>query len=130
MYNSNKKKRILIIDDEVDLANSLRDLFLDEYHEVDIAFNGNEGILFQRKNPYNLIITDIVMPEMDGIEVIIKVKESAVDTKIIAISGGGYFNSREYLSMALQLGASMAFTKPFSANDIKEAVNQLLNTAE
>jgi DNA-binding response OmpR family regulator len=121
------KGRILIIDDDVDFAHLLRDMLLAENYEVDVAYDGVKGILFQNKNPYNLIVTDIVMPDMDGIEVILQVKKSAHDTKLIAISGGGYFQSQDYLFMAKQLGASMVFSKPFCAADFKKAISQLLN---
>lgn len=129
MLNLNKykvKNRILIIDDDVDFAHTLRDMLLAENYEVDVAYNGVNGMFYQNKNPYNLIVTDIVMPDMDGIEVILKVKQSSADTKLVAISGGGYFHSHDYLFMAKQLGASMVFSKPFCTSDFKQGISQLL----
>jgi DNA-binding response OmpR family regulator len=133
MYDLNQqepKKRILIIDDDQDLTSSLMEIMLEEGYEVDIANNGREGIRKQSQNPYNLIITDIIMPEEDGLEVIMWVKKTDPNTKLIAISGGGYFDSREYLIMAKELGASVILCKPFEISTLVASVKKLLCISE
>ena len=67
---TNNTHRILIVDDDRELAQSLKEILLDEGFSVDTACNGREGVRLQNANPYNVIITDIVMPEEDGLEVI------------------------------------------------------------
>lgn len=129
MFETNKTKmrtRILIIDDDEELVESLREVLKHEGYEVDVAWNGREGIRLQGINPYNLIITDIIMPEEDGLEVIMWVKSSHPKTKLIAISGGGYFDSREYLIMAKELGAKLVLIKPFEVSALKIGIKKLL----
>jgi DNA-binding response OmpR family regulator len=130
MFETNNTKsqiRILIIDDDEELVESLKEVLVHEGYDVDFAWNGREGIRLQGINPYNLIITDIVMPEEDGLEVIMWVKSTHPNTKLIAISGGGYFDSREYLIMAKELGAKMVLIKPFEVAELKMGIKKLLD---
>ncbi|MBN1990994.1 MAG: response regulator [Bacteroidales bacterium] len=120
------EKRILIIDDDADLATSLRDLITIEGYQVTIARNGKVGLDLQGKTPFDLVITDIVMPENDGLEVIISLRCNYPQTKVIAMSGGGYVNSRDYLLMAKELGASMALSKPFEFHLLQSEIRRLL----
>lgn len=124
------KKRILILDDDQELATSLRELIADDEYEIDIAGDGREGIRLQSSTPYDLIVTDIVMPEEDGLQVIMWVKQSFPQTKLIAISGGGYFDSRDYLLMAKELGASFVLCKPFEIKTLKAGIRRLLDIKE
>ena len=120
------EKRILIIDDDADLATSLRDLITIEGYQVTIARDGKVGLDLQGKTPFDLVITDIVMPENDGLEVIISLRCNYPQTKVIAMSGGGYVNSRDYLLMAKELGASMALSKPFEFHLLQSEIRRLL----
>jgi DNA-binding response OmpR family regulator len=124
------QKRILVIDDDHELAFSLREILINEGFNADVAGNGREGIHLHNASPYDLIITDIVMPEEDGLEVIMWIKSSYPETKIIAISGGGYFDSRDYLIMAKELGASIVHCKPFEIKSLVAGVKRLLNVTE
>ena len=81
----------------------------------------------QGRYPFDLVITDIVMPENDGLEVIIALRCNYPETKVIAMSGGGYVNSRDYLLMAKELGASMALSKPFEYNILQSEIRRLLS---
>ena len=105
--------RILIIDDEVQILNMLRQMLEGEGYEVIDAPNGKEGIRRYRENPADLIITDILMPEKEGIETIQELKRDFPDIKIIAMSGGGRLDPKQYLSMAKSFGAQYTFTKDF-----------------
>lgn len=118
--------RLLIIDDDVDLALSLKEILQTYGFSVEIAYNGREGIVMQKKNQYDLIITDIIMPEMDGLEVIMWVRVNSPTTKIIVVSGGGYFDSMDYLKMAKELGAHCVIQKPFEIDRIKFEIERLL----
>ena len=123
-------KKVLILDDDLELAQSLKEILSDEGYQVDVASNGREGIRLQSANPYDLIVTDIVMPEEDGLEVIMWVKESYPETKLVAISGGGYFDSRDYLLMAKELGASFVLCKPFEVKTLKAGIKRILDVKE
>jgi DNA-binding response OmpR family regulator len=123
-------KRILVIDDDHELAFSIKEVLENEDFKVDVAGDGREGIRLQNNLPYDLIITDIVMPQEDGLEVIMWVRANYSTTKLIAISGGGYFDSRDYLIMAKELGASIVFSKPFEVNSLILGVNKLMSNTE
>jgi DNA-binding response OmpR family regulator len=128
--NNPYQVRILVIEDDIELAFSLREVLIEEGFEVDVANNGKEGIRLQSAEPYNLIITDIIMPEEDGLEVIMWVRKTFPETKLIAVSGGGYFDSRDYLLMAKELGASLVLCKPFEINSLLAGIKRLLNINE
>ena len=81
--------RILVIDDEELARFTLREILEAAGHEVIEASNGNEGTAFQRANPCDVVITDMIMPEKEGLETIVELKGEYPDLKIIAISGGG-----------------------------------------
>jgi len=92
--------RILIIDDEPQLLDMLGQTFEREGYDIVKASNGKEGIKLYRENPVDLIITDIIMPEKEGIETIFELRKDFPDLKIIAISGGGRIEPEEYLDIA------------------------------
>jgi DNA-binding response OmpR family regulator len=104
--------RILIIDDDVQILNMLRQTLEREGHAVVDAPDGNEGLRLFRENPTDLIITDLIMPEKEGIETIMELRRDFPDVKIIAISGGGRLDPGQYLSIAKSFGAQYTFTKP------------------
>ncbi|MCD6201173.1 MAG: response regulator [Bacteroidales bacterium] len=119
-------QRIIVIDDEPYILLMLKKMLEKEGYEVDMATNGVEGIELYHKNGANLIITDIVMPEKEGLETIMNLKGENPDLKVIAISGGGRVDSREYLHSAQLLGAEKIFPKPFKKDEIVRAVKELL----
>lgn len=118
--------KIIVIDDEPYILLMLKKMLEKEGHLVDMATNGVEGIELYHKNGADLIITDIVMPEKEGLETIINLKTENPSLKVIAISGGGRVDSREYLHSAKLLGAERIFQKPFKKDEIVQAVNELL----
>jgi DNA-binding response OmpR family regulator len=119
--------KILVIDDEPAILLMLKKMLEKAGHEVDIASNGNEGIILFEKNKHNLLITDIIMPEKEGMETIIELHKKYPGLKIIAISGGGRINSEGYLPGAKLLGANMIFQKPLIQKEFLVAVATLLN---
>jgi DNA-binding NtrC family response regulator len=118
--------RILIIDDDVQILNMLRQTLEREGYDVLKASNGKQGIRLYREEPVDLIITDIIMPEKEGIETILELKRDYPDVKIIAISGGGRIGPEEYLDMAEKLGAQRTFIKPVERKQLLNAVRNLL----
>ena len=119
--------RILVIDDEPYILMMLKKMLEKVGHEVDMAINGEEGMELFNKFHADLIITDIVMPEKEGLETIRELKRKHPELKVIAISGGGRVDSKEYLESARLFGASRIFKKPFKQKEIIDAVEELLS---
>lgn len=109
--------KLLIIDDERGIRNTLREILSDEGHEVDVAENGKQGLEMAQAKTFDLIFSDIKMPEMDGLEVLKALKdgEEAIDTPIVMISGHG---DVETAVQALKLGAYDFLLKPLDLNRI------------
>lgn len=119
-------KRILIIDDEQIVLEVLRKILELEGYEVVTAFNGAEGIELFRQKPCDLVITDMVMPEKDGLQTILDLRKETPDLAIIAMSGGGTISKERYLAVAGYLDGIITITKPFSMESITGAVAKLL----
>lgn len=119
-------KRILIIDDEQIVLEVLRKILELEGYEVVTAFNGAEGIEVFRQKPCDLVITDMVMPEKDGLQTILDLRKETPDLAVIAMSGGGTISKERYLAVAGYLDGIITITKPFSLESITGAVAKLL----
>jgi CheY-like chemotaxis protein len=118
---------ILIIDDEPQMRRLVTRILKGAGHAVHEAKDGQAGIkLFREVRPL-LVITDIVMPDMEGIELIRTLRQEAPNLLILAISGGS--NLALYLRSATALGATAALPKPFAADELLTAVSDLLNHA-
>ena len=118
---------ILIIDDDPMIRNLLSQFFALEGYTTAGAENGKVGLKMYQDHPADLIVTDMLMPEMDGIETILAIRKENPDAKIIAISGGGINPSENYLVLAEHLGANRTFTKPVERKKIVSAANELLS---
>ena len=118
--------RILIIDDDVKFLKMLRQMLERAGHEVVEAPNGEVGVKLFREERTELIITDIFMPEKEGIEIIRELKREFPTVKIIAISGGGRKGNFHYLETAEALGADRSFTKPFERQEMLDAIQELV----
>ncbi|MCK4486272.1 MAG: response regulator [Desulfobacterales bacterium] len=119
--------KILIIDDEEQVRLYLRKILEPEGHEVEEASDGKVGIRLYREEPADLIIMDIFMPEKEGFETIRELRRDYPDVKIIAISGGGKRVDLEILPMAKRFGALRALAKPFTRQEMLDAVQEVLN---
>ena len=118
--------KILVLDDEPSILLMIKKMLEKAGHEVDTALNGKEGMLLFDKNKPDLVISDIIMPEKEGLETIFELRRMYPDLKIIAISGGGRIGPDGYLPGAKLLGANMVFQKPLDQKEFVNAVNQLL----
>lgn len=119
-------QRILVIDDEDQVRATLRKMLENAGYEVVEAGNGNEGIRLYQENPTDLVITDIIMPDKEGMETIWDLKREYPNVKIIAISGGGGFEPGPYLEIAEGFGAMRILSKPFDAEELLVAIRELL----
>lgn len=119
--------RILLIDDDTQLRELVAMLLTTVGHVVTTASEGEEGVRLFRANPVDLVITDIVMPNQEGIETIMKLRAEFPGLGIIAMSGGANFSST-WLRMASKLGASRTLPKPFTIPQLTAAVDEVLAT--
>jgi CheY-like chemotaxis protein len=119
--------RILLIDDDHAVRTMLSLTLAHFGHTVIEAGNGREGLdLFKHANA-DLVITDIVMPEKEGLEVLIELREKhGPPVKVIAMSGGGRQKATDYLRLAKLMGAAKVLAKPFSNEALIAAINELL----
>jgi len=118
--------RILIIDDDTQVRSMLRRTLEGQGYDVAEAGNGNEGIASFSRNPADLIITDIYMPEREGLETIIELKREYPDLRILAISGGSRDMDLDFLPVAQKLGAQRTLAKPIQREDLLSVVAELL----
>jgi YesN/AraC family two-component response regulator len=118
--------RVLIIDDEAPIRSMLKLMLERDGYEVAEAPDGMEAIRIYRQNPADLIITDLIMPNQDGIGMIIALKKEFPDVKIIAMSGGGLNKPDGYLKGAKKLGAACTLTKPIDRDEMLRAIKDVL----
>jgi CheY-like chemotaxis protein len=118
--------RILLIDDDDAFRTVLRLTLTHFGHQVIEARNGKEGLQMYTSADPDLIITDIVMPEKEGLEVLMALWHRQPPVKIIAMSGGGRVSAAVYLQSATLLGAARVLQKPFSNDDLLAAINEVL----
>jgi len=119
--------RILVVDDDEQLRAALKRFLEKEGFQVIDASNGAAGLEILNNDPVDLVITDIFMPEREGIGMIMELQQDIPDVKIIAISGGGNVESVDFLELAGNLGANKVFQKPFTHKELLAAVRELLN---
>ena len=118
--------RILVVDDDEDVCELLRQMLLRVGHEVATAADGRQAMMAHRRTPVDLVVLDIVMPEKEGLETIMELRQEDPRVKIIAISGGGRIGPREYTLAASKLGAHRTFRKPLDREPVLSAVAELL----
>lgn len=120
--------RILVVDDEAELRTLLRKILTRKGHEVIEAENGAMAIsMVDQGEKLDMIVTDIFMPETDGIELLRHVRADFPDLKIVVMSGGGNRVSRGYLPAATALGADYTIEKPFDPSAVGEEIEKLLS---
>ena len=118
--------QILVIDDDPQIGRLLEKVLSRAGHEVVIALNGREGLQLFREGTFDLLITDLIMPEKEGLETIMELRRDYPDSNIIAMSGGGRIGPENYLSMAKKLGVHRTFTKPLLRMELLQAVKEVL----
>ncbi len=118
---------ILVVDDEAPVRNLLKDVLEKEGYTVFTAETGVEASTIYDSSDIDLIITDLVMPEKGGIDLIMELKKKDPDIKVIAISGGGGITGRfDYLPIAKLVGATEIIAKPFQVTEIRAQVAKML----
>jgi CheY-like chemotaxis protein len=118
-------KKILVIDDEEQIRLLIKVILSKEGYNVDVAENGLIGLEMINDGSYDVIITDLLMPEKEGLETIREIMMANPETKIIAISGGGLKGDLDFLEIAKLFGAKVTLSKPFTKRQLLSALESL-----
>ena len=121
--------RILLVDDNESFLIPLGKALRRAGYEVETAPEGTIALRLFHQSPFDLVITDLIMPGKEGISTIIELRRLQPGIKIIAISGGGLLDSGIPLGFAQQLGALKTLAKPFTISEILQAISHSLSTA-
>jgi CheY-like chemotaxis protein len=117
---------IMLVDDDDEFRTILGESLRRAGYEVREASDGRQGLKLYREQAADLIITDLIMPEKEGLEMIQEVLRLRPDVKIIAISGGSRDGSSDYLKIAKVFGARRVLAKPFAREEMLNAIKELL----
>ena len=118
--------RILVIDDDPVVRDMLVEMLRREGYDVDAAEDGRAGMRKFHEHPAALVITDLLMPEQEGLETLMKLRHTGLPVRVMAISGGGRVGAEAYLSSARTLGADAILAKPFGREELLQKVSALL----
>jgi DNA-binding response OmpR family regulator len=127
LKTASKASTILLIDDEIELRATVSRLLQRAGYEVVTAANGAEALATARFVRADLIITDILMPEKEGLETIAELRREFPKLPVIAVSGGGIVDPESYLTLAQKLGADRTLEKPFGFQELLSTVQELLD---
>ncbi|MEK9970726.1 MAG: response regulator [Ferrovibrio sp.] len=119
--------KILVIDDNPEFRDILRRHLEANGHAVTLAANGEQGLALLGEGSFDIVLTDILMPQRDGVEVLREAKRRWPDLPVIAVSGGGWIGATELLAMAERLGADKVLQKPVRRDDLISAVDAALS---
>jgi CheY-like chemotaxis protein len=122
--------RILVVDDDDSFRKMLRLALVKMGHEVREARNGMEAVALYDQEPADLVMTDIIMPEQDGLETIRIMRRAHPSLKIIAMSGGGRVNATDYLRIASSMRANRVLAKPFKIEEMAAVLTEVLGQPE
>ncbi|KPJ83841.1 MAG: hypothetical protein AMS18_17185 [Gemmatimonas sp. SG8_17] len=118
--------RILVVDDEAMVRDALKKILERDGHEVDQAANGQEAIQRYRENQADVVVADLFMPVMDGLEFISELQKEDPAAKIVAISGSVYRREPRFLQIAGRMGSVRTLVKPVTPEQLTAVVRELL----
>ena len=119
-------KHILVVDDDEMMRSFVKELLSMNNYSITEAANGKDGLKQFRDNPPDLVITDIIMPEMEGITFIRALRDINKDIPIIAMTGNVHGRMEEYLEISSQLGADAVLRKPVKSKEFLETIDKLI----
>ncbi len=120
--------KILVIDDDDLVRGMVCNALKKAGFDVIEASNGNEGVAKAQSEDSDVVVTDILMPDKEGIETILEIKATKAKIKIVAISGGGSSKNMTFLDMAKKAGAEKVLSKPFTLSVLLEAISSLTDS--
>ena len=118
--------KILLIEDDEPFGEMLATALTGMGHVVTTSVDGRDGLAKQARDPADLVITDIMMPELDGLGTIRELRRLQPSLKIVAMSGGGRASAMDYLPLARQFGAVSILSKPFTIEALAAVVAEVL----
>ena len=118
--------RILVVDDDLNVQKLLKKVLENAGYEVLVASDGPSAVTIARDDPPHLMISDILMPGMDGIDTMVELRREYPHVKVIAISGGGHIAPENYLKIASEFGATRTLLKPFTPLKLIALVKEML----
>jgi two-component system response regulator (stage 0 sporulation protein F) len=118
--------RVLVIEDDDQLRRFLSEVLRKYGAQVESAVNGKQGLDMARAESFDLVFTDIFMPEMDGFEFILNVRKIKLDVKIVAVSSGGRHGFLEVLEQMKALGAIDVLEKPFRLVELEQVLKNVV----
>ena len=121
-----KVANILVIDDEAPMRRFVALALEKQGHAVAEAADGAEALKIMAERPVDLVITDLLMPEMDGVDVLSSIRKGGHTMPVIAMSGGGKVDSKSYLEVARALGAFATIAKPFELEHLLATVRDAI----
>src|SRR5258706_2470748 len=124
------KLKILLVDDDVLFRNVLCRALIYSGYDVFPAGNGREALAEYRLSPADLVLTDIVMPDKEGLETIGELRRLNPAAKIIAMSGGGLMNPKDYLLLARKMGVAATLQKPFTHEELLKTLESVLSPGD
>jgi DNA-binding NtrC family response regulator len=121
---------ILVVDDDPQVLEVVGEMLRLEGYDVATAADGREAVAKFRSQAFDLVITDLIMPEKEGLETIAEMKLLHKAVPVIAMSGGGRIGPMDYLDTARHIGAAATLAKPFARSELISLVSNLLSEAE
>ncbi len=115
-------RSILVVDDEAELRDVVTRVLMGAGHRVTAAVDGQEAIARMGRETFDLVLTDVIMPEKDGMQVITEARKRLPQVEIVAMSGGGHIPREQYLRIATGLGAHAVLEKPFTSRELIDTV--------
>lgn len=121
---------ILVVDDDPQVLEVVGEMLRLEGYDVATAADGREAVAKFRSTAFDLVITDLIMPEKEGLETIVEMKTLRSGVPVIAMSGGGRLGPTDYLETARHIGAAATLAKPFARSELISLVGNVLSEAE
>jgi DNA-binding response OmpR family regulator len=118
---------VLVVDDDAGMRSIVERILLRDGHTVSIAVDGVQALRLLESTEFDLLITDLVMPDIEGMQILRVLRKKAVRPRIIAMSGGGRGSAAEYLTVAASLGADATLAKPFTPEALIQVVHKVLD---
>jgi DNA-binding response OmpR family regulator len=124
--NLQNRPRILLVDDETELRTMLGLMLTDEGYDITHAANGKDALKLHRENPFNLVVTELILKDKNGFETLAELRRHPAPTQFIATAKSSWLPPEHFLKMARQLGAHSALSKPFQRHEMLAAVKKAL----